>query len=161
MVASCTMACLAELRYATVITDEEGAAGFAIVLIPAAFGYIALVDAAVVMQQNGGNVQSVGTRHAIFAVVARDDRIGKHYLRRIFQQSQFFFRARVEGRIRCGDCPADVPYTSCRSVPSVPWGSSRQSGMPRKLHSLADDAVSGVPPSGRSVWIAVLPTAVP
>lgn len=99
LVASCTMACLAELRYATVITDEEGAASFAIVLIPAAFGYIALVDAAVVMQQNGGNVQSVGTRHAIFAVVARDDRIGKHYLRRIFQQSQFFFRARVEGRI--------------------------------------------------------------
>ena len=63
LVASCTMACLAELRYAAVITDEEGAAGFAIVLIPAAFGYIALVDAAVVMQQNGGNVQSVGTRH--------------------------------------------------------------------------------------------------
>ena len=93
------MACLAELRYATVITDEEGAAGFAIVLIPATFGYIALVDAAVVMQQNGGNVQSVGTRHAILAVVARDDRIGKHYLRRIFQQSQLFFRARVEGGI--------------------------------------------------------------
>ena len=75
LVASCTMACLAELRYATVITDEEGAAGFAIVLIPATFGYIALVDAAVVMQQNGGNVQSVGTRHAILAVVARGDRI--------------------------------------------------------------------------------------
>ena len=65
------------------------------------------------------------------------------------------------GGNRCGDCPADVPYTSCRSVPSVPWGSSRQSGMPRKLHSLAGDAVSGVPPSGRSVWIAVLPAAVP
>jgi len=96
LVASGTMTCLAKLRYAAVIADEEGAACFAIVLVLTAFRHIALVDASVVMQQYGGDVQTVGTRHAVFAVVARNGGIGQHHLRRIFQQRHFFFRAGVE-----------------------------------------------------------------
>ena len=94
------MACLAELRYAAVITDEEGAAGFAIVLIPAAFGYIALVDAAVVMQQNGGNVQSIGTRHAILAIVAGNRGILHHNLGSVVKKLHLLVGERLPVRFR-------------------------------------------------------------
>ena len=70
LVASGAMAGLTKFRSAAVIADEEGPAGFAVVLVLTAFGDIALIDASVVVQQNGRDVQSVGARHAIFAVVA-------------------------------------------------------------------------------------------
>jgi hypothetical protein len=50
LVATDAMVGLSQLRHATVIANEEGTTGLAIVLVLLALGYIALVDALVVMQ---------------------------------------------------------------------------------------------------------------
>lgn len=98
LVAPDTVAGLAELRHAAVVTDKESAAGTAVVLLTAA-GHIPLVDALVVMQQDGGYVYSVRTRHTILAVVARDGLILHHQVCRFLQEGELIFRQRMQRRI--------------------------------------------------------------
>ena len=61
---------LPELGHSTVVAHQEGAASLPIVGVLAAFGHIALVDALVVVEQDGRNINAVGAGHAILAVVA-------------------------------------------------------------------------------------------
>ena len=71
LVAPDTMVCLAQLGYATVISHQERTARLAVVLVLLVLGYVTLVDALVVVKQDGRYIDAIGTRHAIFAVVAR------------------------------------------------------------------------------------------
>lgn len=99
LVAPDTVAGLAELRHAAVVTDKESAAGTAVVLVLTAAGHIPLVDTFVVMQQDGGYVYSVRTRHTILAVVARDGLILHHQVCRFLQEGELIFRQRMQRRI--------------------------------------------------------------
>lgn len=98
LVAPDTVAGLAELRHAAVVTDKESAAGTAVVLLTAA-GHIPLVDALVVMQQDGGYVYSVRARHTILAVVARDGLILHHQVCRFLQEGKLIVRQGMQRRI--------------------------------------------------------------
>ena len=62
---------LAETGNTAVIAYQEGAACLAVILVLAVLRHVALVDAAVVVQQDGWNIQPIGARHTVFAVVAR------------------------------------------------------------------------------------------
>lgn len=99
LVAPDAVAGLAELRHAAVVTDKESAAGTAVVLVLTAAGHIPLVDTFVVMQQDGGYVYSVRTRHTILAVVARDGLILHHQVCRFLQEGELIFRQRMQRRI--------------------------------------------------------------
>ena len=77
--------CLAETGDTTVIAYQESTACLAVILVLVALRYVALVDAAVVVQQDGWNIQPIGARHAVFAVVARHGGVLQHSLGGIFQ----------------------------------------------------------------------------
>lgn len=70
LVAADAMTCLTEFRHTAVITDEECLTCLAVVLGLLTFGYIALIDTFVIVQQDGGNVKPVGAWHTILAVIA-------------------------------------------------------------------------------------------
>ena len=59
LVAPDAMAGLAELRHAAVIVHKECTTGASVVLILSVAGHISLVDALVIMQEDGGDVYSV------------------------------------------------------------------------------------------------------
>ena len=67
LVAAYTVVGLAELGHGAVITHEEGTTHVGIALVLTALGDVALVDTLVVVEQYGGYIESVGTRHAILA----------------------------------------------------------------------------------------------
>lgn len=83
---------LAETGNTAVIAYQEGAACLAVILVLAVLRHVALVDAAVVVQQDGWNIQSIGARHTVFAVVARHGGVLQHSLGGIFQQGKLLFR---------------------------------------------------------------------
>ena len=76
---------LAETGNTAVIAYQEGAACLAVILVLAVLRHVALVDAAVVVQQDGWNIQPIGARHTVFAVVARHGGVLQHSLGGIFQ----------------------------------------------------------------------------
>ena len=76
---------LTKAWHTVVVAEEETAPCLAILGVSAVAGHIALVDAAVVVQQDGWNIQSIGARHTVFAVVARHGGVLQHSLGGIFQ----------------------------------------------------------------------------
>ena len=93
---------LPQLRHRTIVAYQIGAPHLFISLVLAALWHIALVDALVIMQQYSRNVDSVGARHAILAVVARNRRVFQHQLRRLFQIVIILLSQRDKRRI-CKD----------------------------------------------------------
>ena len=71
LVAANAVVCLPELWHRTVVADKECSACFFVVCGLLGFWNVAMVDALVVVDKNGRDVQSVRARHAIFTVVAR------------------------------------------------------------------------------------------
>lgn len=63
---------LTELGDGAVVAHKEGTSGSPVLVVLCLVRHVALVDAFVVMSEDGGDVYSVGTRHAILAVVTRD-----------------------------------------------------------------------------------------
>ena len=61
---------LAQLGYATIIPDEEGLAGTGIVGILAVSRQIILGNALVVVGEHARDIDTIGARHAVFAVIA-------------------------------------------------------------------------------------------
>ena len=90
--ASYAMAGLAKFRYTPVVSHEVCPAGFSVFRILARSRDVAFVEAFVVVQQDGRNVEAVRTRHAVFAVIARDGLETHHDICNMLQESQFFFR---------------------------------------------------------------------
>ena len=140
---------LAETGNTAVIAYQEGAACLAVILVLAVLRHVALVDAAVVVQQDGWNIQSIGARHTVFAVVARHGGVLQHSLGGIFQQGKLLFRTWNKRGEGTQGCLADAPCTSFRLVRSAHRGKYLRIGRPRKPRSPADGVVSDVPSSGR------------
>lgn len=97
---------LTQTRHRAVITDEEGTTSFAELLqvivrhlfFVVNLHHIALVDTLVVMQQDGRDVEAIGTRHAVVAVVARNGGITDIEVCHLgLEPSLFLFRQGVEG----------------------------------------------------------------
>ena len=59
---------------------------------------VAVVDAAVVMAEDGGNVDAIGAGHAVVAVVAGHEGILHDVVGSIKEHLHFFFAQRLEGR---------------------------------------------------------------
>ena len=71
-VASDAMVRLAQFRDTPVIAYQIGPTCLAVIFIQHTLRDIAFVQAFVVMEQDGRNIETIRTRHTIFAVVARD-----------------------------------------------------------------------------------------
>ena len=71
LAAAYAMAGLAQPGHTAVIADKECTTGLPVMPVALAAGHVPLIDALVVVEQDSGDVQPVGTRHAILAVVAR------------------------------------------------------------------------------------------
>ena len=67
---------LAQFGNSAVVPHEEGATCLTIVLCLLIFRHIPLVHTFIIMHENGRDVESVRTRHAVLAVVARDGGVG-------------------------------------------------------------------------------------
>ena len=88
---------LPKLGHTAVVADEEGAAGFLVVLCLLALGHVAFVHTFIIMYKDGRNVQPVWARHAIVAVVAVNRRIALDEVCRLaFEPVLFFFGQRFE-----------------------------------------------------------------
>ena len=94
------MVCLAQFRHAPVVTNQEGSAGTAIVgILLALVRHVALLDTLVVVREDGRNVQTIRTRHAVVALVARDGLQIIDILCNLHQEQVFLFRQRLQRRI--------------------------------------------------------------
>ncbi len=63
---------LTQLGHAAVIANEEGLAGAGVIRVVAVAGEITLGDTLVVVGEHTGDIDAIGARHAVLAVVARD-----------------------------------------------------------------------------------------
>ena len=86
---------LPETRHAAVVPHQERPTRLTVTLALRRGDDVALVHTLVVMQQHRRNVNAVGTRHAILAVVAWDSGILQHELCRLFEEILLIVR---EGR---------------------------------------------------------------
>ena len=82
------MARLTKTRHAAVVAHKESLAFARIFRVLRRRRHIALVHALVVMHENGRYVDAVRTRHAVFAVVARDGWILENKLSHILEELQ-------------------------------------------------------------------------
>ena len=96
MVATSTMIRLAEFRYTAVVPDQISPASFAVVFILSALRDIPLVHTFIIMKQNSRNIDTVRTRHTVFAVVTWDGRILHHQVGGVEQETVFLFRQRLQ-----------------------------------------------------------------
>lgn len=67
---------LAKLGHSAVVANEEGTSCLTVVFGLLALWHISLVHALVVVHEDGWDVESIRTRHAVFAVVAGNRRVG-------------------------------------------------------------------------------------
>ena len=74
--ASCS---LSQLWNSAIVAYQVGPSGFTVAVVSAACYDVSIVDAFVIVQQNGRDVDAVWTWHAVFTVVAWDCRIFLHY----------------------------------------------------------------------------------
>ena len=79
-VASYAVVGLSQLGYRAVVSYEEGAACFAVVGVLRGERHPAFVDALVEVYEYAGNVEPVGARHTVFAVVAGDGGVAQQLL---------------------------------------------------------------------------------
>ena len=86
LVASDAMVRLTQTRHTAVITYQKSTTGLTIILVLTAFGQISLIHTFIIMYQDRRNIDTVRTRHAILAIVARHRGIFKHQLCRLFQK---------------------------------------------------------------------------
>ena len=70
LAAADAVAGLAQARYTAVVPNEEGPACLTVVGMLLRSGQIALVHTFIIMYQHGGNVDTIGARHAVFVVVS-------------------------------------------------------------------------------------------
>lgn len=96
LAAADAVACLAQFRDTPVVANQEGATGLPVIGIAAALRQIVVVDALVVVHQDRRDVDAVGTRHAVLAVVAGDGVHGYHLLRHFLQEPQLVSRQRLK-----------------------------------------------------------------
>ena len=87
---------LAEFRYTAVVPDQISPASFAVVFILSALRDIPLVHTFIIMKQNSRNIDTVRTRHTVFAVVTWDGRILHHQVGGVEQETVFLFRQRLQ-----------------------------------------------------------------
>ena len=91
--------CLAQLRHAAVVAYQEGAACLGVVGVELALRHVAFVHAFVVVEQYPRNVDAIGARHAVLAVVAWDGGVFEHQLGGIEQELLFLLGERNQRRI--------------------------------------------------------------
>ena len=91
---------LAKLWHTAVVTNKEGTTCFLVVLCLLAFRNISGVDTFVIVNKDGRNVEAIGARHTIFAVVAIDGGIALDECRCFtFEPLLFFFGEGLERRV--------------------------------------------------------------
>ena len=86
---------LPETRHAAVVPHQERPTRLTVTLALRRGDDVALVHTLVVMQQHRRDVDAIGARHAVLAVVARDGGVLQHELRRLFEEILLIVR---EGR---------------------------------------------------------------
>lgn len=99
LVAADAMVGLAKFRNAAVVAYQVGTAGFAILLVLRVFDYVSFIEAFVVMQEDGRDIDAVRAGHAIFAVVAGDGVVLHHHGSGILQEAEIIFGQYVQGSI--------------------------------------------------------------
>ena len=70
LAASYAMAGLAQTRNRTVVTDKKGPSRLGIFRIGRRLRDVTLIDTLIIMQEHTRNVDAIGTRHAVFTVIA-------------------------------------------------------------------------------------------
>jgi hypothetical protein len=101
LVAADATCSLSQLRDCSVVAYQICPAGLLVILIGDTFGYLALVDTFVIVQKYSWNIDSVWTRHTIFAVIAWDCRIFLHQFGCFLEEREFVFGERDQRRV-CG-----------------------------------------------------------
>jgi hypothetical protein len=101
LVAADATCSLSQLRDCSVVAYQICPAGLLVILIGDTFGYLALVDTFVIVQKYSWNIDSVWTRHTIFAVIAWDCRIFLHQFGSFLEEREFVFGERDQRRV-CG-----------------------------------------------------------
>ena len=96
LIASDAMAGLAEFRNAPVVTHQERAACFPVIGVLLAGSNVPFVQAFVVMQKDGWNVDTVRAGHAILAIVARDGIELHHQSGCFLEEGELFIRQGLE-----------------------------------------------------------------
>ena len=94
-----TMTGLAKFRDTAVVTDQIGTTCFPIIGILRTLRNISFVQTLVIVQQNTRYIQSIRTRHTVFAVITRNGIEFHHQRCRIMQEADFLFRQRLQRRI--------------------------------------------------------------
>ena len=90
---------LAQLGHGAVVAHEEGAAHLGIALVLTALGDVAFVDALVVVEQYGRDIESVGTGHTVLAVVAGNGGILGNELGGIVEKLVLLLGEGLQGRV--------------------------------------------------------------
>ena len=93
------MACLTELRYGTVVSDEEGSSVFAILRVLTVHRHAVFVHTLVEVGEDSRNIDAIRTRHAILAIVAWDERIAHELLSGRIEEVHIFLRQWFEWRV--------------------------------------------------------------
>ena len=96
LVAAYASVCLTEFRNGSVVAYKICTTGLSVVLRFLALGYVAFIDAFVVVQEDGRDVDAVWARHAVFAVVAWNCRIFHHKIRCLFKEIKLVLIQRYE-----------------------------------------------------------------
>ena len=91
---------LSHFWHRTVEANEENASVALVILVHDVARQGALVLAFVVMHENAGNVDAIWTRHAIFAVVARNGLHAYDFLGHVVEEILFFLCQRHQRTIR-------------------------------------------------------------
>ena len=92
---------LADGRDGPVVAHEIGPAQLAVILLLGALGDLALVDAFVVVLEYSRNIDSVGARHTVLAVVAVDGREAGHYAGDLGAEELFLLVGQVLEVLEC------------------------------------------------------------
>ena len=93
--------CLSQLRYCSIVAYQICPAGLLVILIGDTLGHFTFIDAFVVVKEDSRNIDSVWTRHTIFAVIAWDCRIFLHQFGSFLEEREFVFGERDQRRV-CG-----------------------------------------------------------
>ena len=81
---------LAQFWHAAVVAHEEGTARFLVIGVGGFPHHILGAEALVVVNENAGNVDAVGARHTVFAVVTRNGVVAHYLLRDILVEETHF-----------------------------------------------------------------------
>ena len=95
------MVCLAQTRHAAVVSYEEGAALASILRVLKMSRHVALLDALVVVGEDGRYVDAVGAGHAVVALVARNGLEVVDVLRYLHEEPVLLLGDGLQGRV----CP--------------------------------------------------------